>query len=371
MSGGKFNISDRKTRVLVAPLEWGLGHATRCIPIIRELLAQDCEVLIGAEAAAQALLEKEFPQLQILPLQGYRMRYSRKGWWFPVKIFFQFPKILFSIYNEHRWLKNVIREHSIDAVISDNRFGLYSTTVPCIYLTHQLLVKTGNGFTERMAQKIHYHFINKYRECWVPDMAGTINLAGALSHPKHLPATPISYIGPLSRFEKKEVERKYDLGVIISGPEPQRTIFEEILLEQLTDYAGKILFVRGLPGNSDSNPQSNSNIEMHDHLPAKELNEAILQSEMIISRSGYTTVMDLAKLQKPAIFIPTPGQPEQEYLAEYLMNEKVFYCTDQKDLNIRLVLQEAESFSYKTISFATEDYKNSVKKFIGCITPHQ
>ena len=364
MSGDNFNISASKKRVLVAPLEWGLGHATRCIPIIRELLTYDCEVLIGAEAAARTLLEKEFPQLQFLQLKGYRMRYSRNAYWLPLTLLLQFPKMMFSIYSEHRWLKKTIRDHSIDAVISDNRFGLYNSTIPCIYITHQLTIKTGNRFTEKIAQKIHYHFINKYAACWVPDNEGVINLAGALSHPNRLPKTPARYIGPLSRFEKKDVEKKYDLAVIISGPEPQRTIFEELLLDQLLNYEGKVLFVRGLPGNSTGDLSVKSNIEIHDHLSAVELNEAILRSAMMLSRSGYTTVMDLAKLQKPAILIPTPGQPEQEYLAEYLMQKKMFYCVAQKNFSLEEALQSVENFSCKFPITDMQEYVEAINDLV-------
>jgi len=367
MSGDNFNIFSPKRRVLVAPLEWGLGHATRCIPIIRELLALDCEVLIGAEAAARALLEKEFPQLQFLTLKGYRLRYSRKAYRLPIKILLQFPKMISSIYNERRWLKKAIRDHKIDAVISDNRFGLHALSVPCIYITHQLTIKTGSRFTQLIAQKIHYHFINKYKECWVPDSEGAVNLAGVLSHPERLPKIPVRYIGPLSRFEKKEVEKKYDLTVVISGPEPQRTIFEKLLLDQLSDQAGRVLFVRGLPGNSASNVSVNTNIEVHDHLSSEDLSEAIQRSSMIISRSGYTTVMDLIKLQKPAILIPTPGQPEQEYLAQYLMDEKLFYCVEQKDLLLKRALQNAASFSFRNPITDMGDYRESLKTFVHSI----
>ena len=346
MSGDNFNIFTPQKRVLVAPLEWGLGHATRCIPLITTLLELGCEVLICAEGGARALLEKEFPRLSFLPLRGYRMRYSRKAYWLPAKLFLQFPKMMSSIRNERCWLKKAISEHKIDAVISDNRFGLHDPSVPCIYITHQLTIKTGNRFTEWLAQKIHYHFINKYKECWVPDTAGEVNLAGALSHPTRLPRIPVRYIGPLSRFEKITVQKKYELAVIISGPEPQRTIFEDLLLDQLAAYTGNVLFVRGLPGNSTIKTSSNPNVEMQDHLSAAELNKAIQGSDMIISRSGYTTVMDLAKLEKPAILIPTPGQKEQEYLAKALMVKGIFYCVDQDSFQLNEALHSAKAFSF-------------------------
>ena len=362
-----FNKLAPKPRVLVAPLEWGLGHATRCIPIISELMAQNCEVLIGAEGSSKSLLEKEFPQVRFLPLKGYRMQYSRKKYWLPFKLLLQFPKMFFSIYNEHRWLKKMIRLHSIDMVISDNRFGLYTSLVPCIYITHQLAIKTGNRFTERVAKKLHYHFINKYNACWVPDIAGENNLAGELSHPAHLPKTPVQYLGPLSRFIKSGVEKKYDLAVVISGPEPQRTVFEDLLLKELENYNGACLFVRGLPADVQICRSVNMQIEIHNHLSSTEMNKAIQLSELVISRSGYTTVMDLIKLQQKAILIPTPGQTEQQYLAELLMKKNLFYCTEQEKFSLSRDLMKVAGFSFNRLALNQDEYKTVIEKFIRSV----
>ncbi len=371
MKGPNFNINGPKPRVLVAPLEWGLGHATRCIPIIRALIANGCEVIIGAEGAAKALLETEFPQLVFLPLKGYRMQYSRKGSWLPLKILLQFPKMIRSIYNEHRWLKKLVKQGCIDAVISDNRFGLYHSAIPSVYITHQLTIKTGNRFTQWLAGRIHYFFINKFAVCWVPDAAGEINLAGEMSHPLRLPKIPVQYLGPLSRFEKNNTGKKYDLSIIISGPEPQRSIFENLLLDQLTDYKGKVLFVRGLPNLSTTKPPlpenkefNDLNVEFQDHLSSSALNEAIEASGIIISRCGYTTVMDLVKLKKPAILIPTPGQTEQEYLAERLMDKRIFYCTNQLSFSLPVALQQLTSLCLQQPAMSQDGYKDVIKKFI-------
>ena len=365
MKAENFNISRHKTRVLVCPLEWGLGHATRCIPIIHELIRLNCDVLIGAEAAAKDLLQQEFPELAFLQLKGYRMQYSRKKFWLPFKLLLQFPKMIRSVYNEHGWLKKTVKENNIDLVISDNRFGLHHLTVPCIYITHQLTIKTGNSFTQWMAQKIHYHFINKYNTCWVPDTADKINLAGILSHPERLPKTPVQYIGPLSRFEKTGLEKKYDIIIIISGPEPQRTIFEDFLFEQLETYTGKCLFIRGLPSNMQWRKCANTKIEIKDHLSSTELNKAILQSELVIGRSGYTTVMDLVKLGKKAILIPTPGQTEQEYLAQDLMEKEIFYCVDQNKFSLAIDIPNANDFPFRFPAIKQDEYKKIIEKFIG------
>ena len=337
MKAGNFNNSGRKKRVLVAPLDWGLGHTTRCIPLIKELINNNCEVFLAAEGAAMHLLQQEFPQLELLHLKGYRMRYSRTKKGFLPRLILQFPKILLSAFKEHRWLKKTVREKSIDIVISDSRFGIYHHAVPCIYITHQLTIKTGNSFTERLAQKMHYHFINKYTACWVPDAAGEYNLAGDLSHPPKMPKTRVEYIGPLSRFEKTVGTKKYGLAIILSGPEPQRTIFEDLILKELEQYSGTCIFIRGLPGNADIKPCGNEKIEIHNHLSAPALSEAIQRSDLVICRGGYTTVMDLVKLQHKAILIPTPGQTEQEYLADYLSSRHYFYSMEQDKFSLAVV----------------------------------
>ena len=361
-NGKKFNNLSKKPRILIAPLEWGLGHATRCIPVINELINQNCDVFIAAEGATFYLLKEEFPALNFLPLMGYRMKYSRGKKILPWKILSQFPKIVFTIYKEHQWLKRMVKQNNIDVVISDNRFGMYHKKIPSVYITHQLLIKTGNTFTERIAQRIHNFFIKKYTECWVPDFEVN-GVAGQLSHPKKLPKK-IKYIGALSRFELNDAVKKYDLLISISGPEPQRTIFEDQILNDLRSYQGKILFIRGLPENNKPLTFENPSVEIKNHLSAKQLNEAILQSDMILSRCGYTTVMDLVKLQKKAILVPTPGQTEQEYLAKYLMENKIFYTISQKDFVLQKALKDVKSFSFSHPLYNMDQYKNVIVEFV-------
>jgi uncharacterized protein (TIGR00661 family) len=363
----KINSRPVKLQILIAPLEWGLGHATRCIPIINELINQNCEVYIAAEGATYYLLKQEFPDLTFLSLAGYGMKYSRKKNFLPWKILTQFPKIAFTIYNEHQWLKKTVKKYKIDGIISDNRFGMYHTKIPSVYITHQLLIKTGNSLTESIAQRIHYYFINKFKECWVPDYEAN-GLAGELSHPKKLPDS-IKYLGALSRFELINSDKKYDLLVSISGPEPQRTIFEEQLLNELKVYTGKVLFIRGLPDNSQELKIENPSVEIKNHLCASELNAATQQSGIVLSRCGYTTIMDLIKLQKKAVLVPTPGQTEQEYLAAYLLEKKIFYTTNQKDFDLQTSLQQANTFPFSFTNYSMDQYKNVIRQFIGSLRP--
>ena len=361
----------KSSNILISPLDWGLGHATRCIPIINHLLKQGNTVFIATEGNIKALLEKEFPQVTFLSLKGYNVKYAKQKKWLVLKILIQIPRVVYLIYKEHQWLKKAIKIHSINGVISDNRFGLYTTQVPCAYITHQLLIKAGNNFVETIISKIHQYFINKYTECWIPDFKGDKNIAGNLSHPLNSNKN-IKYIGCLSRFHLiPNVEIKYDVLILLSGPEPQRTILEKILLVQLNEFKGRVLFVRGLPGVHLTIAREKkiilntaNEIEIKNHLNAVELNFAIQQAEIVISRSGYTTVMDLIKLNKKAILIPTPGQTEQEYLAKHLMNNKIFYTENQHEFVLNKSIKKAAEFDFLIVNQEMNQYLKTVDKFI-------
>jgi uncharacterized protein (TIGR00661 family) len=361
-------------KIIVAPLDWGLGHATRCIPLITALLAEDCEVFIAAEGAVSILLQKEFPELIFFTLPGYKIKYSKQKRWLPLKIALQVPVLLLSIYRENQWLKRQIKNYPVDVIISDNRFGLYNRSIYSVYVTHQLQIKAGNKFFEWILQKFHYWFIKKYKECWVPDFEDANNIAGELSHPSLLPAN-VKYPGGLSRFEKNDsVQLKYDLLVLLSGPEPQRTILEQQLLPQLDKYKGRILLIRGLPATAEKlifKTNENNNLKVSNHLVSTELNTAIEQAGMIVCRAGYTTIMDLIKLKKRAILIPTPGQTEQEYLALYLMKKQLFYAERQHNFLLKEAVEKAALFPYSLSSFNMDLHKTFIKQFVLNIESNQ
>lgn len=340
MNGKNINICKGK-RILVAPLDWGLGHYTRCIPIIKELIQEGAAVFIAAEAQGVVIFEKEFPGISIIPLKGYRVRYNKTKQLFSLNILLQVPKLRRAIRSENKWLKQVIDENKIELVISDNRYGLYDDKIPCIFITHQLQILTGNKLLNKWLQKINYSFIEKFTECWIPDIESECGVAGVLSHPLQFPKIPVTYIGLLSRFSKTSVPQKYDLLVMLSGPEPQRTILEKLLLQQVKNTKLQILLVRGLPGDLTDISPAYPTVKILSHLPAGDLNEAILESGLVIARAGYSTIMDLLVLEKKAILIPTPGQKEQEYLATYLSEKKWFYSCDQEKINLARAMQLA------------------------------
>ena len=363
----KINIKDQRPRVLVAPLDWGLGHATRCIPIINVLIEHNIGVIIAADGPVAKLLQNEFPGIVILPLKGYKIKYSHHKAFFFLKMFLQFPGVFASLNNEKKWLKKMVVRHKIDAVISDNRFGLYRSKIPCVFVTHQLSIQTGNQLLNKIAQKINYYFINKFDECWVPDVAGSDNLAGKLSHPDLFPKKPVKYLGILSRCKKIITTKKYSLLVLLSGPEPQRTILENILSAQLKYIEGNIVLVRGLPGNDSKLKSENKNITIHNHLPAEALNELLQQSENIIARCGYSTVMDLVALQQKAILVPTPGQTEQEYLATYLMENKIFFTCPQKNFVLKQILDAGRHFNFTKTGEIEGIHKEVITNWIGAL----
>ena len=363
----KINNPDaKKLKVLLAPLDWGLGHVTRCVPIIKELLNQKCIVVAAVSGIQKTILLREIPDLAFVELPGYGIKYGKNRAMTVFQLVCSIPKILIRVNREKAWLRGWARREKPDLIISDNRYGLYSPGVVSIFMTHQLLIRTPFGpVADRILQRMNYAFIRRFSLCWVPDAEGPDGLAGELSHPARLPDIPVRYIGWLSRFggegggidESRGIGGGYgeragfDLLVLLSGPEPQRTLLEKKILEQVIDYPGRVMLVRGLPGITRSQGDAGlrdgaglrgdaglpggadlaapPRVTIHNHLPAAELEVVIRQAEQIICRSGYSTIMDLMRLGKRAILIPTPGQTEQEYLGNYLAQKGWAICIEQ------------------------------------------
>ncbi|OMP32616.1 glycosyltransferase [Mangrovimonas sp. DI 80] len=319
-----------KKRILVMPLNWGLGHATRCIPIIRALIAHNFEPIIASDGDALALLRKEFPNLESLELPSYKIHYAKKGQWFKLKLIANAPNILKAIQNENKMVDQIIATRKIDGIISDNRLGAYSKKVPSVIISHQLRVLSGN--TTWFSTRMHQSYIKKYNECWVPDGLKSPNLSGQLGHVDNF-EIPLRYLGPISRFEKQDSKDVYDIMVLLSGPEPQRTLLEEKVLALFKDQSIKTVFIKGVMDEQQTCEQM-GNMTIYNYMSSDQLEATIHQSSLIVSRSGYTTVMDLAKLGKKAFFIPTPGQFEQEYLAKRLDSQKLVPYCKQDDFNL-------------------------------------
>ncbi len=335
---------------LIAPLDWGLGHATRCIPVIQKLLLAGFKVIIAGEGDQKILIQKEFPELEFVHLTGYKLQYSSTKLRTIAKIILQIPKILIAINSENRWLRQYAKRKHLDIIIADNRYGLHHPGIISIFITHQLLIKTSLGkVTDTLIQQINYSYIKRFNECWIPDMAGEINLAGDLSHPSVLPVTPVTYIGIQSRIVQQSIPLTLPLLIILSGPEPQRSILEKIMMQQLATYQLVAVVVRGLPGEAPA-INAPAGITAVNHLPAAQLQQAINAAEIIISRSGYSTIMDLLPLGKKCILIPTPGQAEQEYLASWLSYNRLACIGYQHNLVLPTLIEKARQLQLPDLS---------------------
>lgn len=328
-------------RILVAPLDWGLGHGTRCIPIIERLEAFGAVPVIGADNGPLALLRQEFPHLEHVRIPGTEIRLS-KGTQQTWSLARQFPNMLWSIRSEGVLLDRLRKDLRLDAVISDQRFGLRDPDLPSVLVTHQLFPFT--PIAQGVLRKLNLHHIRKFDRCWIMDEAQAPGLAGELSHGTNLPSN-VRYIGPQSRFQDEgpRTSGGYRIVAVISGPEPQRSMLEERLTKELAGVPGEHLLVRGIPIARGT--QQKGNITMVPHLNAEGLADALRNAEHIVSRSGYTTLMDLAALGRTALLIPTPGQGEQEYLARLHSSTGRFITQTQEQLDLGKALEQLEKLS--------------------------
>ena len=188
-----------KKRILVAVLNWGLGHAARCIPLITALRAAEHEVIIAADGRAGMLLQIEFPSLAYIELPAYNVRYGSSN--MILNIAWQWPKILYAAFKEHRKVRDLINHDQLDLIISDSRFGCFSAKVKSIFISHQIWIKTPFPFLSFLVNHCNHWVIRRFNECWIPDWLPIPRLAGDLSRP--IPNHPHRYLGILSRMTQK------------------------------------------------------------------------------------------------------------------------------------------------------------------------
>lgn len=309
-------------RILVAPLDWGLGHATRCVPLVKALLKQGHEVMLGVTPLTDKILKTEFPQLARFDVPSASIEYSTI---LPVwtSILLDYRRLKGIVERETAVAEKIVKENKIDVIISDNRYGFYCKGIKNIFVTHQLWIKS--PVMEKSANSINHTYMKNFDEVWVPDSADEKNnLSGELAHGRK-PEVNVRYIGILSRLEyrRADAEKPYLFTFLISGPEPKRTLFEEEVVNYLNVYKGKFALVRGTDQPSRF-IMRNLNCDVFD-MPDKATLETILSnSKMVVSRSGYSTLMDLYRMKRPAFLYPTSGQTEQQYLASWMDGKSGF-----------------------------------------------
>jgi hypothetical protein len=318
-------------KIFVGILNWGLGHATRSVPIIRALLTRNAEVHIGSDGLALTLLRQEFPHIRCIELPSYNIRYSRYAWQMPVTLLLQVPGMYAVMKEEHRLMQNLSGSERYDLIISDNRYGIYHPEHHSVWLGHQLsMARVGIWtFLSPLFDLLHHRLLHSFSGWWVPDLPGSV-LSGSLSH-THL---PVNYVGLLSRFrpDVDPPETIYPIVVLLSGPEPQRSLLEEKIRKQLPALPVRSLLIRGV--NGTSRIHSRAGYDEADFADKNMLNRFLRFASLVVCRSGYSTIMDLCCLGKKALFIPTPGQPEQEYLARRFASQGVALMQKQHRIDL-------------------------------------
>lgn len=308
MSGPKFFLNDiRGKRVVIAALDWGMGHVTRCVSVIQLLLEADNRVVFAGTEQQCTFIQNDFPGLETELIGGYKVRLdSNKNTYSQMAA--QAKKVSGAIQSEKKWLKKYVKNNPVDLIISDNRYGFYHRTVPSVLITHQLNLQIPSF--RWLTNKFLHKKIKKFDQCWVPDFEDR-SLSGELSNAN--PGIPVSFIGLLNRFEQMDCEVKYDYLVILSGPEPERSNFLEYAIDFIRKKDQSVAFVGAKVMGYDSfnNPTT------------KELEQLINESKTVFSRAGYTTIMEMVGLNHSAILIPTKGQYEQMYLAEYVKSDNI------------------------------------------------
>lgn len=314
-----------RKNILICPLNWGLGHATRCVPIIKDLTNQGNKVIIAADEGPLAFLQKEFPDHEFIKFPGFSPKYSRSN----TQVFRMmraFPGALRDFRRDHKTVESIVKNYNIDTIISDNRFGCWSKQAHSVFMTHQLHIQVPKvwKWATPIINLFNNSYIKKYDEVWVPDVEDEPSLGGKLSHPA-LNGVNTKYIGHLSRFSSDNqsfTEKTNKFLVILSGPEPQRTMFENIVLKQARETKDNILILRAKPDSSELLRDVPDNVSMFNHVDDDMFVKLVNSAEIIICRGGYSSLMDLKALGRTAFLVPTPGQTEQEYLARHLSKKQ-------------------------------------------------
>jgi uncharacterized protein (TIGR00661 family) len=354
-------------RILVSPLNWGLGHASRLIPIIQYLNDKKLQVYIASYGASATLLRQEFPNCQHLNFKGFTPYYSSKHSQTRTLIK-QLPSFLYYKHKEKKQLQKIVTQHRIDLIISDNRYGLYCRNIKSILITHQLNPQLRAPFTlfQKPVAYILSRWIKRFNACWVPDNPlPNERFSGDLSR-NRFKLPNVKYIGSLSRFQSgpQNLTAEFDYLIILSGPEPHRTLLEKTLLDIFSHKKASVVLVQGLTSNKQVKKSPRKGLTVYNYCLSGELETLIKASETIICRSGYSSIMDLLALGKKALLIPTPGQPEQEYLANSLLIKQHFKTALHPDPAIIDSLNK-QSSAYKPAIRATNRFQKEIDQLLS------
>ncbi|UCG68628.1 MAG: glycosyltransferase [Thermoplasmata archaeon] len=357
-------------RVLYGVCSWGLGHATRSLPIIRKLIDEDNDVTIVSTGRSLDLLKLELNDTaSFIDVEDYPLPYTEKSKVFLLKFFLFSPRLVHSIINEHKKMMKFIDKSKYDIIISDTRYGTFHRRIPSFFITHQLRVIAPSRikFIENNFERFNAQFQKYFKKFMVPDYEEN-GISGDLAHNlNRIDSDKIVYFGIMSDFKRMEVNEDVNYLFSISGPEPQRTVMENLIFQCVNDIDGKIVLSLGRNISGDIEKMKNKlneNIHLYDFLPRKERELIMNRSKFIISRSGYSTLMDIYALGKKAMFIPTPQQTEQEYLAELHEERGNFHYVDQDKMNLPADLIKARNYKGPEKEY---DTKKATERFLETI----
>jgi len=350
--------------ILYAILSWGLGHAGRSIPVIQELQKKGHTVTIISNGRTLEFLKREIKNCKFIDSPDYPMPYTNKG--FSVaRMFFLLPSIVRGIQKEKKMLKKILAKEKYDRIISDQRYGMYSEEIPSYFITNQIrFIAPGRlRIGETLTEWFNDRWQTKFEKIIVPDFKNN-NLTGDLTHNLRFSNKKIEYIGIMTDLRQKKVKKDIDYYVSLSGPEPERTFFEKKILKQLPQLKGKIVVTLAKPEQNFT--KKKGNITIYSFVNRKKQEDLMNRAKMIITRSGYTTMVELAELEKKAVLIPTKGQTEQEYLAYYNTIKHNFFGVPQEKMHLETdVLYAAQTRGFKKEHNSEQSLKNFME-VIGC-----
>ncbi|MFP4223274.1 MAG: glycosyltransferase [Phycisphaeraceae bacterium] len=327
-------------RILFGTSSWGLGHATRDLVLIRALLEAGCEVTVVATGPALKVLRGELGErCDYLDWPDMPSTISRSTIGFYVKTISFIPRIFLAWFDEKRRLRKLLRDRPIDVVISDHRYGLVTDAVPCFFISHspRYIAPWRSWFMETCMELFVAAWLRPAEKLLVPDHDQR-GLSGDMSHKtRFFPREKMVFLGQLSSLSLPDDPPGQDIDtfISISGPEPQRTRFQAKVLGQLGRLKGRTVVTLGLPGREPPRVKDvPANVEIHAYLGRAEQQRMMLRSRLVVCRSGYTTLMELAELGRPALLVPTPAQTEQLYLAKTLREQGLFHSVKQSELDL-------------------------------------
>jgi len=326
----------------VAPLDWGLGHATRCVPVIREFLRQGAQVELAVVKSNAGLLRRIFPNLRQHLAPSYNIVYPKHGYNMGLWLLKNGVHLNRVIRYEHLYAEKLVEKQGYDVLVSDNRFGFYSSKAKSIYMTHQRRIAFPPMLSAFESTGILWHatVMRHFDEVWVPDLPEYPGFAGRMSHVRLAPR-PVKFVGALSRFspfsgdsglQQGSCEKKYRFVAVVSGVEPARSRFENLLKETFSKMDGRHAIIMGRPALGVKS-WTEKNVDFFTHLEDDAFAETVKSAQWVVSRGGYSTILDMAVLGCSCIFVPTPGQYEQVVLARDLSESGAVLALDEKNLN--------------------------------------